>query len=111
MVDEEHEVDARQLARAGMEPVLETCRKLGLMLPVGAQLNDLPMLDPVARTLVVAKVIASAMDQGDMIEEVVRNGKGVATLRDAAGQRKNKQVDAGEPFKRRAPVADGERSA
>jgi hypothetical protein len=91
-------IEEIQRHRAELAPLLDAGRNITLMLPMGAQFNDLPMLDGVKRLALIGRVLSAAVDENETVRQMVKKSGAVQVLRSAITQRQSGTVVPAPPF-------------
>jgi len=96
--DESHVDEALVRERAELAPLLDTCRAITLMMPLAVEFNDIPVVSPAKRMVLVGRVINQAVDQNERLLDLVRESGAVQVLREALMRRQNDPLACGAAF-------------
>lgn len=72
---------------SGHQAILRVAKAVTLMEPMAEDLNDLLMVPPVRRVMIVAEVLSKASDQNDAINSMVREANVMTHLREEGRRR------------------------
>lgn len=71
----------------GIQNILRVAKAVTLMEPMAEDLNDLLMVQPVRRVMIVAEVLAKASSMNESISAMMRDGNAMGHLREEGRRR------------------------
>lgn len=75
-----------------MQVIVKTGNAVMMMERLASSLNDLPMVAPARRVMIVAETLAKAAEENEMLRELVRSSGVISHLRDEGRRRSGGEI-------------------